>query len=131
MESTKHDDLRFDAYRSMAEAYKAKGEYQLAKDAIEHIPEIYFTKLGIAAQLLEGEEMYEAAQKQKNISAHDLVDMLIITGKYLKGIGETEKARSQFVIAQKLINAFSDDFVETKYFKAKVFEATDAELKEI
>ncbi len=115
----------------MAEAYKAKGEYQLAKDAIEHIPEIYFTKLGVAAQLLEGEEMYEAAQKQKNISARDLVDMLIIIGKYLKENGEIEKAHSQFVIAQKVMNAFSDDFIETKYFKARVFEATDEQLKEI
>ena len=131
VESTKHDDLRFDAYRSMAEAYKAKGEYQLAKDAIEHIPEIYFTKLGVAAQLLEGEEMYEAAQKQKNISARDLVDMLIIIGKYLKENGEIEKAHSQFVIAQKVMNAFSDDFIETKYFKTRVFEATDEQLKEI
>ena len=131
VESTKHDDLRFDAYRSMAEAYKAKGEYQLAKDAIEQIPEIYFTKLGVAAKLLDGEDSYEAAQKQKNISARDLVDMLIIIGKYLKENGEIEKAHSQFVIAQKIMNAFCDDFVETKYFKARVFEATDEQLKEI
>ena len=131
VESTKCDDLRFDAYRSMAEAYKSKGEYEMAKEAIEHIPEIYFTKLGVAAQLLEGEEMYEAAQKQKNISARDLVDMLIIIGKYLKENGEIEKAHSQFVIAQKVMNAFSDDFIETKYFKTRVFEATDEQLKEI
>ena len=75
--------------------------------------------------------MYEAAQKQKNISARDLVDMLIIIGKYLKENGEIEKAHSQFVIAQKVMNAFSDDFIETKYFKARVFEATDEQLKEI
>ena len=131
IESTKHNDLRLDAYRIMAMAYKKQGEYQAAKDAIEHIPEIYFTKLGVAAQLLEGEEMYEAAQKQKNISARDLVDMLIIIGKYLKENGEIEKAHSQFVIAQKVMNAFSDDFIETKYFKARVFEATDEQLKEI
>ena len=42
-----------------------------------------------------------------------------------------EKAHSQFVIAQKIMNAFCDDFVETKYFKARVFEATDEQLKEI
>ncbi len=131
VESTKYDDIRFDAYRIMAEAYKAKGEYQLAKDAIEHIPEIYFTKLGMAARLLEGEEMYEAAQKHKNISASDLVDMLIIIGKHLKEKGEIEKARSQFEIAQKVMNAFSNDFVETKYFNARVFESTDEQRHEI
>ena len=131
IESTKDDSVKYDACRILATCYKENGQNDLVRPTLELIPEIYFTKLELKASLLDGEESYEAAQKQKNISAHDLVDMLIITGKYLKGIGETEKARSQFVIAQKIINAFSDDFVETKYFKAKVFEATDAELKEI
>ena len=130
-ESTKYDDLRFDAYRSMAEAYKAKGEYQLAKDAIEHIPEIYFTRLGIAARLLEGEEMYEAAQKQKNISAEDLINMLIIAGKYLKEIGEFEKADSQFRIALKVMEAFAEDFLETKWFKSTIYEYTSDQRKEV
>jgi len=131
VESTKHDDLRFDAYRIMAEAYKANGEYQLAKDAIAHIPEIYFSKLEVAAQLLEGEEMYEAAQKHKNISAQDLIDMLIIIGKHLKENGEIEKANSQFNIAQKVIDAFSDDFLETKYFKSRIYDNAEAQKNEI
>ena len=131
VESTKHDDLRFDAYRSMAEAYKAKGEYQLAKEAIEHIPEIYFTKLGVAAKLLEGEEMYEAAQKQKNLSAEDLIDMLIVVGKHLKEIGELEKANSQFRIALKVMDAFEEDFIENKWFKDTVYESTNEQRKEI
>lgn len=130
-ESTKYDDVRFDAYRIMAEAYKSKGEYQAAKDAIERIPEIYFTKLGVVARLLEGEEMYEAAQKQKNISADDLIDMLMIIGRYLKERGEIEKAKSQFIIAKKIIDAFSDDFLETKYFKSTVYEYTYNQRKEI
>ncbi len=131
VESTKHDDVRFDAYRIMAEAYKAKGEYQLAKEAIEHIPEIYFSKLGVAAHLLEGEEMYEAAQKHKNISAEDLIDMLIIAGKHLKDNGENEKADSQFRIALKIIDAFKEDFVETKYFKSTIYEYTQEQRKEL
>lgn len=130
-ESTKQDDLRFDAYRSMAMAYKAKGEYQSAKDAIWHIPEIYFTKLGLAAKLLEGEDSYEAAQKQKNISAEDLIDMLIITGKYLKACGENEKAATQFKIALKVIDAFKEDFLETKWFWATIYEYTEDKRKEI
>lgn len=131
VESTKYDDVRFDAYRIMAEAYKAKGEYQLSKDAIEHIPEIYFSKLGVAAHLLDGEEMYEAAQKQKNISADDLIDMLIIIGKHLKENGEIEKANTQLKIAQKIIDAFEEDFVETKYFKSTIYESTIEQRKEI
>ena len=45
IESTKYDEVRFDAYRIMAEAYAAQGDFSAAKDAVEHIPEIYFTKL--------------------------------------------------------------------------------------
>ncbi len=131
VESTKYDDLRFDAYRTMAEAYKALGEYQLAKDAIEHIPEIYFTKLEVAAQLLEGKEMYEAAQKQKTLSATSLIDMLIIIGKYLKKNGENDKANAQFTIAQKVIDAFLDDFIERKCFKSTIYETMLEQRKEI
>ena len=64
VESTKHDDVRFDAYRIMAEAYKAKGEYQSAKDAIDRIPEIYFSNLYVKACLLDGQERFEAAAKE-------------------------------------------------------------------
>lgn len=131
VESTKYDEVRLDAYRIMAEAYRANGEYQLAKDAIEHIPEIYFTKLKIAAMLLEGDEMYEAAQKHKNICAEDLIDMLIIIGKHLKESGETEKAKVQFEIALQIINSFKNDFVETAFFNSTVFESADEQLARI
>ena len=131
VESTKNDDLRFDAHRIMAMAYKAKGEYQAVRDSIEKIPEIYFTKLEVAAKLLEGEEMYMAAQKQKNLSAESLIYMLLIAGNYLKEQGETEKAISQFKIAQKVIDAFIDDFVEKKWFKSTVYEYMVERRKDI
>ncbi len=131
VKTTKHDDLRFDAYRIMAESYHAKGEYQSTKDALEHIPEIYFTKLEMAARLLEGEEMYEAAQKQKNLSADSLIDMLLIIGKHLQKNGEIEKARSQFKIAQKVIDAFLDDFLERNLFKSTLYESMVEHRKEI
>ena len=98
------------AYRILAEAYKVKGEYLLEKNAIEKIPEIYFSKLEVAAQLLEGDEKYEAAQKQKNLSAVTLIDMLIIIGKHLKEIRESEKAVSQLKIAQKVYRSLFRGF---------------------
>ena len=131
IESTKYDEVRFDAYRIMAEAYAAQGDLTAAKDAIEHIPEIYFTKLEVAAKLLTGEAAYEAAQKQKNISAEDLIDMLIVAGKHLMEQGEGEKAASQFRIAQKVSEAFAEDFVETKWFKSTVYEYTREQRQEI
>ena len=83
------------------------------------------------ASLLDGEDSYEAAQKQKNISAEDLIDMLIVTGKHLKERGETEKAAAQFRIAQKIMDAFKEDFVEDKWFNATVYDYTANQRKEV
>ncbi|MBQ8431594.1 MAG: helix-turn-helix transcriptional regulator [Clostridia bacterium] len=131
IESTEDDSVKYDACRILATCYRENGQQALVQPTLEIIPEIYFTKLELMATLLEGEESYEAAQKQKNISAEDLIDMLIIIGKHLKENGEPEKAASQFRIAQKVIDAFAEDFVETKWFKATVYEYTGEQRKEI
>ena len=57
--------------------------------------------------------------------------MLIVTGKRLKENGELEKANSQFRIALKVMDAFEEDFVENKWFKATVYEYTTEQRKEI
>ena len=62
----------------------------------------------------------EAAQKQKNISAESLIDMLIITGKRLRECGEEEKAALQFKIAQKIMDAFAEDFVKLRDYLKEV-----------
>ena len=131
IESTRDDSVKYDACRILASCYKENGHDELVKPTLEIIPEIYFTKLELMATLLEGEEAYEAAQKQKNISAEDLIDMLIITGKHLLAQGEREKALSQLHIAQKVMDAFAEDFVETKWFKATVYEYTGEQRQEI
>ena len=67
-ETTRESDVKYDALRFLAYAYKAKGDIDSAKAALEQIPEIYFTKLTEIAYLLEGKEKLEAAEKQKWIS---------------------------------------------------------------
>ena len=57
--------------------------------------------------------------------------MLIIAGKYLKEQGETEKANIQFRIAKKVMDAFAEDFLETKWFEETVYECTSDQRKEI
>ena len=131
MESTKDDSVKYDATRILATCYKENGYESLVKPTLEIIPEIYFTKLGLMATLLEGEDAYEAAQKQKNLSAEDLIDMLIITGRYLLMQGEREKGLSQLRIAKAVSEAFAEDFVESKWFKATVYEYTAAQRAEI
>ena len=124
IESTKDDSVKYDDCRILASCYKENGQYDLVKPTLEIIPEIYFTKLALMASLLNGSDSYEAAQKQKNLSAEDLIDMLIIAGKRLKENGDIEKANSQFSIALKIMEAFKDDFIEDKWFSSTVYEYT-------
>ena len=131
IESTKDDSVKYDACRILASCYKENGRNDLVRPTLEIIPEIYFSKLELMASLLDGEDSYEAAQKQKNLSAEDLINMLIIAGKRLKENGEIEKAKSQFRIALKVMDAFEEDFVENKWFKSTVYEDTNEQRKEI
>ena len=128
IESTKYDDVKYDACRILACCYKENGQDNLIAPTLEIIPEIYFSKLELEARLLEGEESYEAAQKHKNICADDLIDMLIIIGKHLLKKGENEKAKSQLKIAQKIIDAFKEDYPERKWPEASVYEKEIEEL---
>lgn len=131
IESTGDDSVKYDACRILATCYKENGQTDLIKPTLEIIPEIYFTKLKLMASLLDDEDSYEAAQKQKNISGEDLIDMLIVTGKYLRDKGENEKANSQFRIAQKILDAFADDFIEDKWFRGTLYEYASEQRKEI
>jgi tetratricopeptide (TPR) repeat protein len=131
IESTKDDSVKYDACRILACCYKENGQIDLIKPTLEIIPEIYFSKLELVANLLDGEESYEAAQKHKNICADDLISMMIIAGKRLKEKGEHEKAATQFRIAEKIIDAFKDDFLETEFFDSTLYECLSENRKEI
>lgn len=131
IESTRDDSVKYDACRILALCYRENGQKDLVKPTLEIIPEIYFSKLELMAALLDGDESYEAAQKQKNLSAENVIDMLMITGKCLKERGEIEKAHAQFRIALQIMDAFEADFVESQWFKATVYESTSAQRNEI
>ena len=89
------------------------------------IPEIYFSILYVKAYLLEGEEKYEAANKEKNQLLNHLVYMLSILADYYLDHKEPEKARIQLSAAKKVLEAFKEDF-STQYTKS----AYDIEAKE-
>ena len=131
IESAKDDSVKYDACRILASCYKENRQTDLVKPTLDIIPELYFSKLELMASLLDGDESYEAAQKHKNICAEDLIDMLIICGKRLSENGDAEKAMSQFRIAQKVIDAFKEDFVEDRWFRGTVYTYTEEQRKEL
>ncbi|MBO5757745.1 MAG: helix-turn-helix domain-containing protein [Clostridia bacterium] len=129
--STKDDSVKFDACRILATCYKENCQDDLVMPTLEHIPEIYFSKLELMASLLDGDASYEAAQKHKNICAEDLVDMLLIAGKRLDEKGEHDKAFTQYKIAQKVIDAFKDDFLEDRWFCTTVYDSLQAQREQL
>lgn len=94
-ESARYDDVRYDALRILAETYSRAGKLALAEEAIEKIPEIYFTKLEVAAENLCGEKRIKAAMKQRNLSAESLIDMeKILTEEGIEPRDNYEKLHS-------------------------------------
>jgi len=96
---TAQSDVKYDALRFLAYAYKAKGDLAKAEAAIDQIPEIYFTKLTEIAYLATGQVKYEAARKQKQVSFENLLQMMWKIAEYYEeendianALAETEKA---------------------------------------
>lgn len=109
IEGAKHDDVRYDALRILAETYQEKGEYALCKSTIERIPEFYFSKLELDALLLEGEDMYKAAWAQKYIAAENLVNMYLRLAEYYDKKNEPNHAEVQRKIAKNIILTMKED----------------------
>ena len=122
IEKTDQADVRYDALRFLAYAYKAKGDIQSAEAAIEQIPEIYFTKLSELAFLLDGPKKREAAEKQKWISFEDLLQMMEKLAECYEAEGETQKAREELEKALKLIPILTNDCFDeyVDYFKTRI-----------
>ena len=122
IEKTTRNDLKYDAFRFLAYAYKAKGEFDNAKTAIEQIPEIYFNKLTEMAYLLSGKEKIEAAQKQKLVSFENLIQMMWKTAECYEETGEYDKALKETEKALKLINIIEHNQFDTyiDYFSEKI-----------
>lgn len=109
IEGTRDDTVKYDACRILAETYQAMGEYELAKAALEQIPEVYFTKLQFQALLLEGEDIYRPARIQKMQAAEMLTDMFLRLANYYEWKGQTDKAEHQLAVCAKVIEALSED----------------------
>lgn len=122
VEKTRLDEVKYDALRFLAYAYKKKDDLKSAEAAIVQIPEIYFTKLSEMAYLLEGEPKFQAAEKQKWISFENLLQMMWKIVEYYEEKGETEKALEEIEKALKLIPILNHPNFDiyTDYFNKQI-----------
>lgn len=102
-------DCRYDAYRILAHAYKAKGDVNSARAAVEAIPEIYFSKLSVLAEIAEGEEKREAAEREKFCQLGTVLDMMQILVEYYTSFGNNAAAKGESAKALALIDLFASD----------------------
>lgn len=109
IDKTESDEIRYDAMRFVAYAYKEKGDIESAASVLEQIPEIYFTKLSEMAFVLNGERKYNAAEKQKWISFECLLQMMWKLAEFYRDEGKKEKAIAETERALRLIDALEGE----------------------
>ena len=107
--TAKDDGCRYDAARIMAETYKAMGEYTLCRNAIDLIPEFFFTHREEKALLLEGDDMFRPAWQQKEESLDTFIWMSARLADYYEETGDTDKAQHQLRQARDIILLLRDD----------------------
>ena len=106
VDATGDNSIKYDALRFLAYAYKAKGDLDSAKTALEQIPELYFSRLSEMAYVLTGEEKRAAAEKQINVSLESLCEMLTRRAEDMTEKGLENDAVKEYERALKLLDLF-------------------------
>lgn len=106
LEVTRLGEVKYDVLRILAETYHDMGYQALVKPTLEQIPELYFTKLELDAQLLEGEDALRAALTQAGMWTCDLLDMLTRAAQLYREQGEAEKAEDHARLARAVYALF-------------------------
>ena len=101
LEATKLDDVKYDVLRILATTY-----HEMGQQTLEQIPEIYFSKLELAAKLLDGQEALEAAQMQAVLSRDDLLDMLSRMSELYRLAGDAERAGEYADLTRQVYHLF-------------------------
>ena len=109
IDKTTESDIRYDALRFLAYAYRAKGDTDSAVKALEQIPEIYFSKLSEMAFTLSGKAKFAAAEKQKWLSFETLLQMMQKIAECYKDEGNSADAAAEIERALALIAAMDGE----------------------
>lgn len=133
LEVTRLDDVKYDVLRILAETYHDMGYQTLVKPTLDQIPEIYFTKVELDAELLEGEDALRAAVLQAGMWKSDLINVLARASQLYRERGEGDKAEDYARLARAVYALFDgreDQLGYTDYelnwFKEKVWPRLEA-----
>ena len=105
LEVTRDDEVKYDVLRILAETYADMDMPVLAKQTLELVPELYFSKLELLANLLRGEEAMDAAYKHACVCRDGLLDMLSRLSQLHRIQGNTEKS-AEFANLTRIVFRF-------------------------
>jgi transcriptional regulator with XRE-family HTH domain len=106
IDRTTNEGVRYDALRTLAEAYFYTNRADRVGPVLAQIPEFYFTKLECVARLTEGQSSLEAAQFQMNLSGRSLVEMLKIMSDGYGKRQDQEKSALCTRLSQGVLEVF-------------------------
>ena len=114
LETTRDDEVKYDVLRILAQTYRAMGQQALVKPTLEQIPELYFTKLELAAEYLDGEEAIDAAMKHARICRDDLLAMLSRLSQLYRQTGKAKEAEEYAAFTRQVYAFFEgrEDFLD-------------------
>ena len=69
------DDIKYDAIRILAETYHELGEIRLVEETLEKLPELYFTKTELEAELLDGPKGIDASCRMSHLALDTFIHM--------------------------------------------------------
>lgn len=108
LEVTKDDEVKYDVLRILAETYHDMGQQNLVKPTLERIPEIYFSKLELAANLLDGKDAMEASKAQAYLYRDGLLDMISRMSELYRKQGNKEKSTEYAELTKIIYSLFTD-----------------------
>jgi len=109
IETARNDEVKYDALRILAEIYHANGQKSLCAETLEKIPEIYFTKLQLAAYLLDGDASINAAQKQLHLDFESMIRMTSVFKNRLIEKKKPEEAKAWCELIIGILNVILDE----------------------
>ena len=121
IEGAKEHCIRYDAARIMAETYKEMGEYALCKQAIDLIPEFFFTNREEKALLLEGEDMFRPAWQEKCQAIETFISMTLRIADYYEANNQIANAIHQLKLAKATIEIQKDDLIPS-FWTGTIYE---------
>lgn len=126
LEITRMDEVKYDVLRILAETYREMGQNDLTKETLEKIPELYFSKLGLVANLLSGDDAMRAAKMNAGICRDDLLDMLSRISELYRANADAAQASEYAKLTEQVYSLFAsrNDFLAYQGHEPEWLEET-------